>query len=84
MKLLLAAWPFAAVFCMTFLTEVCWARYNIASADRRAVAGALWSAGIVLVGTLSTQVWLTNHWTIVSSVLASLIGTYVGIKWGKK
>jgi hypothetical protein len=78
------AFPFVAVFCLTFITEWCWARYNIASAARIPLASALWSAGIVLIGTLSTQVWLTNHWTVISSVSASLIGTYCAIKWGKE
>jgi len=84
MKILTEAFPFVAVFLLTFGSEWCWARYNIASGERRPMPSALWSAGIVLIGTLSTQVWLDNHWTVISSVLASLIGTYYAVRWGKK
>lgn len=73
-----------AVFTLVFITDIFWARYNIASSGRHPWPAALWSAGIVLVGTFSTQIWLNNHWVLVSSALGALVGTYYAVRWGKK
>lgn len=71
------------VFFLTLLTEVAWARYSMAASKKRAAVAAVWSMLIVIFGTLGTQIWLDNHWTVCASALASLIGTYYGVKWGK-
>lgn len=84
MRVIAATWPFVAVFCLTFASEWAWAKYNIASAARKPMPSAIWSTMIVAVGTLSVQVWIVNHWTLVSSLLASFIGTYYAVKQGDK
>lgn len=76
--------PHIAVFFVTLLVAVFWARYNMATADRRAVAAGTWSAAIVLGGTLSVQLWLDNHWVVIDSAVADFLGTWGAIKWGKK
>ncbi len=82
--LLLIALPHMFVFSCTLIVDIFWARYNMASADRRAGAAAIWSALIVLAGTFSTQVWLSNHWVVIDGALGALVGTYYAVKWGKK
>lgn len=71
--------PHLAVFVLTFLVDVAWANYNMASADKKPFAAAFWSMGIVLTGTFSTQLWLANHWVLVDSAAGAFIGTYVAV-----
>lgn len=72
------------VFTSTLVVDVFWARYNMATADRKAVAAGLWSVAICLGGTLSLRVWMDNHSTVISSAIGAFIGTYYAVKYGKK
>lgn len=77
-------WPHCAVFSITLIVDIFWARYTTATADRRAVAAGIWSMAIVLGGTLSLQFWLANHWVLLDSAAGAFVGTYGAVRWGKK
>jgi hypothetical protein len=77
-------WPHSAVFGITLVVDIFWAKYNMNSADRNAGKAAFWSAMIVLAGTMSTQIWLSNHWVVIDGVLGAFVGTYWAVHNDKK
>lgn len=71
--------PHLAVFLLTLLVDICWANYTMRTADQLPAKAALWSMMIVLVGTISTQIWLTNHWVLLDSAAGAFVGTYIAV-----
>jgi hypothetical protein len=71
--------PHVVVFVLTFVVDVCWANYNMTSADKLPAKAALWSMMIVLTGTFSTQLWLANHWVLIDSAAGAFVGTYITV-----
>lgn len=76
-------WQYFAVFALTLIVDVFWTRYTLATTRRDSLAAGIWSAAIVLGGTMGTQIWLANHWVVVASALGAFVGTVGAVRWGK-
>lgn len=66
---------------ITALTDVCWTLYIAAVAEKRAHRAALWSALIVLTGSVSIISYIRNPWLVTASVAGAYVGTWVTLWW---
>lgn len=57
-----------------------WARYNIACAEKRALASAFCGVGIMLLGALVVLTYVENPWMVIPQALGSFVGTYISVK----
>jgi len=73
-----------AVFSITLVVDVFWANYNMRSAEKKPHPAAFWSAMIILAGTFSTQIWLSNHWVVIDGALGAYLGTWWAVTRGRR
>ena len=77
------SWQGLVVMIFMVIIDICWANYNMRSAEKKPGAAAFWSMAIIFAGTLSTQIWLENHWVIFNDAVGAYLGTYWAI-WRAK
>lgn len=70
---------FLGVFFSVAAADVCWTKYmqNVALSNR--AKGALWSASIVAVGSVSTLAYISSPAYIIPAALGAFVGTYLSI-----
>lgn len=72
----------ALVFMAVLAADYCWALYTIHTAEKRAVTAALWSAGIVLLGSITTFAFIQAGISMtIPAALGAAVGTFIAIKW---
>lgn len=74
---------FVLTFVAMFALDWVWAKYNLATAGRRALAAAMWATIIPAFGYITVTAYLDNPWTLISTGLGSFAGTYYSIKHSK-
>ena len=72
----------ALVFLAVALADVLWTRYILCASERRAVAAAVYSAGIVLVGGMTTLAYVDDPRYLVPAALGAIVGTWVTVRHG--
>lgn len=68
------------VFLATALADVVWARYIRATADRKAVSAASWSALVVLLGAYATVSIVADRWLVLPALCGAFVGTYYAVR----
>lgn len=61
-----------------------WARYAIALADRRALAGAVWAVMILLPSAFTITSYVHDPRMLAPAALGAFVGTYVSVKFKKE
>jgi hypothetical protein len=69
-------------FLAMIAVDICWAKYIMAAADRRAGAAALYSGGIVLGGAVVTLAYVDSAWNLIPASLGAIAGTYWTVRHG--
>lgn len=72
----------ALAFLAMIAVDVLWAKYIMAASDRRALAAALYSCGIVLGGAVVTLAYVDNAWNLIPACIGATVGTYWTVKRG--
>lgn len=72
---------FIGVAALVALSDVVWTLYFIATADRKAVQSAGWSALTVLIGAFVTVSYLHDLKLLLGAALGAFAGTYYTIRW---
>ena len=67
---------FPAVFCATFIADVCWTKYFIEVGKHREIHAANWSAAIIAMGVFTVISYNANHWLAIASISGSWFGTW--------
>lgn len=68
------------VFLAVMAADYCWARYTIHTAEKNAVRASLWSAGIVVLGSITTFAYLQAGWLMtIPAALGAFVGTLIAI-----
>lgn len=71
---------FFAIFMATLIADIAWTKYFIEVSNKKAVAAASWSAGIVAIGAFTVISYTMNHWLTVAAVAGSWVGTYLTVR----
>lgn len=71
------------VFCAMFLADVCWTRYFIEVAAKRAFIASMWSGAIVACGAYAVVNYVHDPLAVAAAVAGSVLGTYVTMKKSK-
>lgn len=59
--------------------DICWAKYMIHVNKGNALMAALWSSGIVIVGSISFFGYIEDKRFIFASIIGAFIGTYITV-----
>ncbi len=60
--------------------DVCWTRYFLEVAAKRAVLAGAWSGAIVAFGAVAVVHYVHDPLAILAAVAGSFLGTYVTVK----
>jgi hypothetical protein len=71
---------FAVVAVLMTLVDICYAKYIIATAEKRALPAASWSGAIMLCGAFVTVNYVGDHSLVAAAMLGAFVGTYVTVK----
>jgi hypothetical protein len=63
------------------VVDFVWARYNVACAEKRAVHGGLYAAGIIVVGGATTMGYVNDPVLLVPAALGAFTGTFLSLWW---
>lgn len=74
---------FLLTFGAMFMLDWVWAKYNLATTDKRAGAAAAWAAVIPAFGYVTVTGYLEDPWTLLSTALGSAAGTYYSVRHSK-
>lgn len=66
------------------LADVCWTKYFLATADRRAATAGAWSSFIILLGAYTTINYVHNPLFIVAAMIGAFIGTAGTVWWSAR
>lgn len=64
------------VFLAMVATDYFWGRYTVSATKHRAMPAALWSAGIVLLGSFVTVEYINDTSLLYAAVAGAFVGTY--------
>ncbi len=64
-------------------TEICWGYYIIKVDQRKSFLAALFSAGIVAVGSFSIKSFVEDHSFVFASALGAFFGTFLTVEFEK-
>lgn len=65
---------FVTVMASMILADVCWTKYFMTVAEKRAIPAGLWSAAIILFGAVCTTEYVSDR----SLIIAAMIGAFIG------
>lgn len=68
------------IFCGVALWDFAWAKYIMATTDRRAVASASCSAGLYLCSAVNVLAITHDRRLIVPGVLGAFVGTWLAVR----
>lgn len=73
----------AAVFAGVFLLDFVWARYNIATAEKRVLLSATYAAAVYLLSGAATILFVTDPWMLAPGAAGGAVGTAASV-WSLK
>lgn len=71
---------FILVFLATAIADVFWTRYMRTVTAKKALAAALWSAGIIGLSAFTVVSYTSNHWLLVPAMAGAFVGTFFTVK----
>lgn len=71
-------------FAVMAVTDVCWALYTKATATGNPVVAALWAVGLFVLGGSAVVGYTTYPVLLIPSAFGAFVGTYAGVRLGKK
>jgi len=66
---------FLTVMGSMILADVCWTRYFMTVADKKAIPAGLWSSAIILFGAICTTEYVNDRSLIIAAILGAFIGS---------
>lgn len=69
-----------AVFGATLLADLAWASYIGAVSRGAVLPAALWSAGIVAIGVVTTRAVVKSGWYVLPAGLGAAVGTVLAMQ----
>jgi hypothetical protein len=73
---------YALSFIAMFATDWAWAVYVCAASEKKAVKAGAYSAVIVLLGAVTTVIYVGDHLAIIPATLGAFCGTLWGVRRG--
>ena len=65
------------VFIFMILTDYCWGVYIKALSESKILKASIYSAFIVVAGSVTAINYVDNHWMIIPAALGAFVGTYL-------
>ena len=78
----MTGWVFA--FIAAFALDAVWARYNMATADKRTLAAGVYSVAIYIMNSGLVIFYVVDHWLLVPAVAGAFFGTVASIEMRKR
>jgi len=75
---------FIVVTVAMLLADVCWTMYFIETEKRRSIAAGLWSAAILLFGSVVTINYVDDHRLLTAAIIGSFLGVVATIEYKKR
>lgn len=72
------------VFVAMTIVDFFYGKYTISAAERKAGQAAFWAVGIILANSVVVIEYTQCHWLVFAAAAGSALGTYYGVKHGKK
>lgn len=66
------------------LADVCWTKFFIETANKRAVAAGVWSALIILCGSYATVSFVSDKRFITAAMIGAFLGTWATVTYEKR
>ena len=66
------------------LADVCWTMYFIETEKRRSIHAGLWSAAILLFGSVVTINYVDDHRLLIAAIIGSFLGVVATIEYKKQ
>lgn len=73
---------FLAVMCSVGAADVCWTRYMQGVAAKEPFLAGMWSAAIVVIGSISIVAYVSSPAYLIPAGLGAFIGTYFSVRRG--
>ena len=74
---------FLGVALSIFLCDICWVYYTLKVQERNPLHSALWGVGIIVLGALSVEGYMSDSTLIIAAAIGAFIGTYISVKYKK-
>lgn len=74
------AWCGLAVFLSVGCADVCWTKYMQGVAAKEPVCAGLWSAMIVIVGSISVMAYVNDPVYLIPAALGAFFGTFWSVR----
>lgn len=72
------------IWFLTFISmlacDVCWSKYTLNAAAKRAHAAAFWSVGIMLTGAFAVLGYTHDQWLLIPAASGAWIGTFLTVR----
>lgn len=69
-----------AVFLAVGGADVCWTKYMQHVATAEPFTAAMWSAGIVAIGSISVMAYVNDPLYLIPAALGAFVGTYFSVR----
>lgn len=71
------------VFTGVFALDFAWAKYNIATAEKRILKSSIYSVAIYLLSAVVIMQYVENHWLLIPASAGAFLGTGYSV-WHEK
>ena len=75
---------YALAFLAAFGLDFVWARYNMATADKRTLAAGVYAIAIYVMNSGLVIFYVVDHWLLVPAVAGAFFGTVASIEMRKR
>lgn len=69
-----------AAFVSAVVVDYAWARYMMGVSDKSPQHAAMWSAVVVLLGSVTVIAYTSNRWMVIPAALGAYVGTLVALR----
>lgn len=66
-----------------FVLDFAWAKYNIATAEKRVLKSSVYAVAVYLLSAMAIMSYTENHWMLIPAAVGSFAGTMVSV-WHEK
>lgn len=66
------------------LADICWTKFFMKVAEKKAIPAGIWSASIILFGAVVTTEYVHDRTLIIAAMLGAFIGTAITVYWKNK
>ncbi len=72
------------LFGLSVLSDIVWAKWTLAIAEHHALAGAIWSGVIAIMGAAYVDAYVHSRWYVIPIACGAALGTYLAVRFSKK